>query len=1114
MSNLVMTGVVDGPLPGGLPKAIELFVLNDIGDLADYAIGTANNGGASDGPEFTLSGSAAAGEFIYVAFANSSGSGFSDYFGFDPDFETSALNINGDDVIELFQLGEKVDAFGEIGVDGTGTAWDHLDGWAYRGAQAGPSATFNASDWIYSGTNAIDGETTNATAVTPFPVGSYTAADPQPLVINEVLGSTTGADSEYIELVGEPGQSLAGLSLVVVEGDSGATPGTIDGQFDFADDAVIGDNGFYLVANTQAGAVYGLTPNAMLPTDFIENSSYTIALVETASIAGPAVTGSETVLDAVGVTDGGAGDAFYFDAPVVGPDGSFLPAGVGRVSDGVDTDSASDWSILSFSNDPSVNTPTAGTSGTGGGTEYADVMIHEVQGSTDLADGTLVGTAGAADVSAMAGQDVRVQAIVTQVMAGLGGYYIQEEDADADADASSSEGIFVAGDTAGLTVGDMVTVAGTVSENGGETRIAAHGVTVDSSGNALPTATVVTFPTATVLVDADGDYVANLEAYEGMLVTVPQDMAVTEMFQLDRFGTLRLSSDGQLEQFTQSNAPSVAGYTRALMDNAARSLVIDDGSAVQNPAEIKVPFLGTDGVLDGGDVIRMGDTYSGLTGVLSYSEDSASSSEEPEYRINLPTAGTLSAANPRDAEPDDVGGSLTVTSFNVLNYFTTLDAGGNSTGPDGSQGPRGANSTAEFDRQEAKLVAAINTVAADVVGLLEIENDPLGSTSLMALVSALNAAGGTYAYVDTGVVEGVMGGVVEGDAIKVGFLYNYETVSLTGDFAILDETVDSRFQTVGTQRASVAQTFTEISSGESFTAVVNHLKSKGSVVDGDTDIGDGQGNNANIRADAAAALVDWLASDPTGSGDTDALILGDLNAYAMEDAITAIRAGADGVHGTADDFTDLGEAYDPGGYSYVFDGQTGTLDYALANDSLAGQVTGATRWNINADEADVFDYNLDYGRDPSLYSDDPYRSSDHDPVLIGLDLGAGDAPVEYLVGTSGRDTLAGTDANEVLVSGAGNFDAMTGGGGADVFYFGAETRDGVCARDTITDYEVGVDSIGLATGVAVARVVQSGATVVAYFDDPAGATDAVYIRGDGITDSNITFIDDYALAFV
>ncbi len=1114
MSNLMITGVIDGPLSGGLPKAIELFVLNDIADLSDYAIGTANNGSASDGPEFSLSGSALAGEFIYVAFSNSSGSGFNDYFGFDADFETGVLNINGDDVIELFALGTKVDAFGEIGTDGTGTAWDHLDGWAYRAPEAGPSATFDAADWTFSGTNANDGETSNATAATPFPVGTYTPPEPQPLVINEVLGSTTGADSEYIELVGEPGQSLAGLSIVVVEGDSGSPQGTIDSRFDFADDAVIGDNGFYLIANTQAGAVYGVTPNAALPDNFIENSSYTIALVETATITGSEVAGSETVIDAVGVTDGGAGDSFYFDAPVVGPDGSFLPAGVGRVADGVDTDAAADWSILNFNNDPSVNTPTAGTSGDTGSTDYADVMIHDIQGSTNLADGTLVGTAGAADVSAMVGQDVRVQAIVTQVMEGLGGYYIQEEDADADADAHSSEGIFVAGDTSGVTVGDMVTVSGSVSENDGETRITADSVTVESSGNALPTATVITFPTATVLVDADGDYVANLEAYEGMLVTVPQDMAVTEMFQLDRFGTLRLSSDGQLEQYTQSNAPSVAGYTEALRENAARSLVIDDGSDEQNPSDIKVPFLGTDGVLDNGDVIRMGDTYSGLTGVLSYSEDSASSSEEPEYRINLPTAGTLTATNPRDAEPDDVGGTLKVTSFNVLNYFTTLDAGGNSTGPDGGEDPRGANSAAEFDRQEAKLVAAINAIAADVVGLLEIENDPLGTTSISALVSALNAAGGTYAYVDTGPIEGAMGGAVEGDAIKVGFLYNYETVSLTGDFAILDETVDSRFQTVDTQRASVAQTFTEISSGESFTAVVNHLKSKGSVVDGDTDMGDGQGNNANIRTDAAQALVDWLASDPTGSGDTDALILGDLNAYAMEDAITAIRAGADGILGTTDDFTDLGEAYDPGGYSYVFDGQTGTLDYALANGSLSAQVTGATRWNINADEADAFDYNLDFGRDPSLYSDDAFRSSDHDPVVIGLDLGGEEPAVEYLTGTSGRDNMVGTDANEVLVSGAGNFDQMTGGAGADVFHFGAETRDGVRARDTITDYEVGIDAIGLASGVEVARVAQSGSTVVVYFDDPSGALDAAYIRGDGVTASNLTFIEDHTLALV
>ncbi|MDB6452593.1 ExeM/NucH family extracellular endonuclease [Falsirhodobacter sp. 20TX0035] len=968
MSDLIITGIFDGPLTGGLPKTIELFVRNDVADLSAYGVGSASNGGGSAGVEFTLPAVAAsAGDYIYIS---SDEAGFTEYFGFAPDYTTSVMNVNGDDAVELFLNGTLVDTIGTATQDGTGTEWDHMDGWAARKPGAAPSAVFDATQWTFSGVDANDGQTSNATATKPFPLKSY--AEAASLQINAVLGSTTGTDPEYVEFTGTPGASLEGYSVIVVESDAGTENGRIDARFDFTAEHVLGENGVFLLGNTLVASTFGVTPNAELSADFIENSSYTIALVETASLTGTTVAGTEVVADAVTVTDGDAGDTGFFDAPVVGPEGTFLPAGFRRDGD--------TFTQLDFNNDPAINTPTAGTV-TVDPADYTAVKIHEIQGSTNLADGTLVGVAGADDESPLLGQDVRIQGVVTQVLTGLGGYYVQEETADADADAFTSEGIFVRGSTEGITAGALVTVSGRVAEFSGETGLSAAAVTVDGTAD-LPEATVVTFPTATVLQDADGDYVANLEAYEGMLVTIQQDMTVGELYNTDRFGTIRVSSDGRIETFTQNNAPSVEGYQQFLKDTAARSIVLDDGSTAQNPKDILVPGLGEDGKLSAGDEFRMGDVYTSVTGVVSFSEDSASSSEEPEYRINLPVA-ELEQQNPREDAPE-VGGTLKVASFNVLNYFTTLEG---TTGANGTLDPRGANSEEEFARQQAKLVAAINAIDADVIGLTEIENDPLGSTSLVALVAALNAAGGTYAYVDAGVIEGAMGGTLEGDAIKNGFLYNTETVSLTGDVAILDETVDADFQTVNTQRPSLAQTFTEIASGESFTAVINHLKSKGSVVDGDVDIGDGQGANADVREAAAKALVDWLATDPTGTGEEDILILGDLNSYAMEDAITAIRAGADDAAGTADDYTNLGAELDPTGTSYVFDGQAGTLDYALANGSLKGQVTGAQYWNVNSDEADAFDYNTDFGRDTSLLTADPYRASDHDPIVVGLDLG-------------------------------------------------------------------------------------------------------------------------------
>ena len=176
-ADLLITGVIDGPLSGGTPKAIELYALNDVADLSVYGIGSANNGGGSDGEEFSLSGSASAGDFLYVA---SEQPNFNAFFGFAPTFLSGAASINGDDAIELFQNGSVIDTFGEIDVDGSGEPWEYLDGWAYRNNFTGPDgSTFVLANWSFSGINALDGESDNATAANPFPIGSFVAV-PEP----------------------------------------------------------------------------------------------------------------------------------------------------------------------------------------------------------------------------------------------------------------------------------------------------------------------------------------------------------------------------------------------------------------------------------------------------------------------------------------------------------------------------------------------------------------------------------------------------------------------------------------------------------------------------------------------------------------------------------------------------------------------------------------------------------------------------------------------------------------------------------------------------------------------------------------------------------------------
>jgi len=183
--DLVLTGVIDGPLSGGIPKAIEVYVINNVADLSNCGLGSANNGGGSNGEEFTFPAvAAAAGSFIYVA---SEANGFNDFFGFSPDYTSSAASINGDDAIELFCGGLVIDVFGDINVDGSGQPWEYTDGWAYRVNSTGPDgSTFTIANWTFSGPNALDGETTNDTAAVPFPIGTYFSGggDAAPVVLS------------------------------------------------------------------------------------------------------------------------------------------------------------------------------------------------------------------------------------------------------------------------------------------------------------------------------------------------------------------------------------------------------------------------------------------------------------------------------------------------------------------------------------------------------------------------------------------------------------------------------------------------------------------------------------------------------------------------------------------------------------------------------------------------------------------------------------------------------------------------------------------------------------------------------------------------------------------
>jgi len=581
---------------------------------------------------------------------------------------------------------------------------------------------------------------------------------------------------------------------------------------------------------------------------------------------------------------------------------------------------------------------------------------------------------GSGDASPIDGQDVTVVGVVTgdfqdqdaDNSRNLGGFFLQAETPDGDPD--TSDGVFVydgRSPALDISVGQLVQVTGTVFERFGETQITASTVVVNGTGT-IQVADLV-LPAHTRL-NSQGQVIADLERFEGMLVGLTEPAFVSGVFNLARYGEITLSQGGRLQQFTNSNAPDIDGFADHQTRNASRTLILDDGLSGQNPDSYRYLYTKTSDSED--HPLRVGDTVVTASGNIRYSRGSGGSGTEA-YRLEPTEDPQFEAKNLRNAKPPDTGGSVTVASFNVLNYFTTIDNGQRICGPSGGMNCRGANSDDEFDRQHAKTINTLLALDADIVGLMELENN--GDVSLQSIVDGLNAesGAGTWDFIATGHIGT--------DAITVGLIYKPTVVQPAGVLAILNSSIDSRFND-RKSRPALAQTFDVTESGGRFTVAVNHLKSKGSDCDdvGDPNLNDGQGNCNLTRTNAAMALGNWLNADPTRSGDPDFLIIGDLNAYLREDPIVALEnAGFVNLLETADG----SEAY-----SYVFAAQAGALDHALASRALSLRITAIVEWHINADEPPLIDYNLDFDRDAGLFDDaTPFRASDHDPVIVGLD---------------------------------------------------------------------------------------------------------------------------------
>ena len=624
---------------------------------------------------------------------------------------------------------------------------------------------------------------------------------------------------------------------------------------------------------------------------------------------------------------------------------------------------------------------------------------------------TIPAIQGSGASSPLLNQTVSTSGVVTYLSPT--GFYLQ--DPLGDGNPATSDGIFVFTSTApNVIVGQKLQLSGVVTEfTAGQGTITQlkniSGLTVLSSGHQIE-------PTAVNLATlANGA----LEAYEGMLVTLSGPITVQQNYFLGRYGQLTLAAGGRLLNPTNVLRPGPDAQAM-YQANLARSIILDDNSLAQNPNP--VPFMGAD------LTVRAGDTLESLTGVIDFGPATSNASGASMYRLQPVGAPQFERSNPRPLAAPAVGGNVRVASANVLNFFTTFTNGQTASGQTGqgcslggasSAGNcRGADNLNEFNRQKAKIVASLSTLNADVVGLMEIQNN--GQVAVQHLVDSLNAVlgAGTYASVplpaDTG-----------DDAIRVAMIYKPAKLSLQGTPLSDTDPINNR--------PTLAQAF-KAANGERFAVLVNHLKSKScsGASGANADQSDLQGCYNATRLQQAQRLKSFVGQVQAAAGTQDVILLGDFNAYAKEDPIEALTEGGAIV--------DLIGRIDPEHYSYVFDGFAGRLDHGFGTASIVPKITGANSWHINADEPTVIDYNTDFNP-AGYYTGNAFRSSDHDPLLLGLNL------YKTIKGTAGRDTLVGT-AGDDLIEGGPGADNLTGGTGRDQFVY----RSMSDAGDVISDF--------------------------------------------------------------
>ena len=816
------------------------------------------------------------------------------------------------------------------------------------------------------------------------------------VVISEVYlnGGSIGATftNKFIELYNPTSEavSLVGKSVQYRSATGAANPSGV-----IPLDGSIPAKGNYLIqgpANSGGGGVALTAPDKVTTvsaagaagTLFLTNQTTALTTPPTGSI-----TNNPAIIDLVGW---GTSNTFETTASTA----ASTTTSISRTAAGTDTDVNS----ADFVAGAITPTNSAGTVSEGGGTTPTEppaagtpVPIADIQGS------------GA--TSPYAGQTITARGVVTANYdtGGFAGYYIQTPGTGGDLDLSThtnSDALFIysAATAAAATVGSYVEVTGAITEFQGTTEmtVVAGAMTKLTDTVAAPEPAAVTVPTTA----------AGREALEGMLIAPEGDFTVTDNYDTNYYGSIVLNpGTSPLISPTTVAEPGSTEYTAKLADNIARAITLDDGSSLNfNSAAnkaTKLPYLSTE------NPVRIGAAVTFTKPVILEYRFSAWNFQPTRQLTfdNAPTVQPATFENTRTEAPEAVGGDVTLASFNVLNYFPTTgdqltgcsyyeDREGNPITVNTGCDARGAANAANLQRQQDKIVTAINALDADVVSLEEIENSARFAKNrdyaLSTLVDALNAdtSDDTWSFVPSPAVL-----PESEDVIRTAFIYKSEKVKPVGTSVILTDSA-----AFSNARRPLAQEFelADESAGSEFLAIANHFKSKGSGEGADADQGDGQGGSNASRVAQANALVTF-ADTLRAERDTERVfLLGDFNAYLKEDPIDVITAAG---------YVDLGSTRTDK-ETYAFDGAIGSLDHIFASAGADDDVTGVDIWNINSVESIALEYSRYNYNALNLYAADQYRSSDHDPILVGIDLASDEQVITGPVPTISGNTRVGS----------------------------------------------------------------------------------------------------------